>query len=357
MKTVCSGWTTRWTRVLAAAVLTVVVSVAPNQKIVAAGIAGEKAAAPSGLNANPPEPTLAGKAPAFWVISSRSISWTQLQNPADAVAQLRYFQVDRQGHTASAEEPELQEAVGNAETLWIVVHGNRMSSNDAIRFMWGFHEIVKDMDGPKMLWSWPSQPTVRGLARDSRLKAMRSVQEAALLTAWLDRLQPKGRVILVGYSFGAKTLLRAFAESVRTTRVENVQILGGDGEPWVHTAQRVELLLIAPAADASELNEALQAGKQAQVPFRIAMTVNSLDPALKWYRHLWKCRGPNAIGWILPCVAAETSPMLRIIDVTGEVGHTHQWQRYFQSRSVQAILKSSQVSIEAACVTQSGVNR
>jgi len=357
MKTVCSEWMIRWTSVLAAVALTVVISAAPNQKIVAADIAVETTAASCHSEALSSEQATSQNRPAFWVVSSRSVSWSQIQNPASAVSHLQFFLVDTQGHTTSAEEAALHEAVASTEALWIVIHGNRMSSSDALRFMWGFYKIAKDIDGPMILWSWPSQPTVRGIARDSRLKATRSVQEAALLTAWLNQLRPKGRVVLVGYSFGAKTLLRAFAESVQAISDGSSQIPSGDSEPWVQTAQRVELLLIAPAADASELNEAIQAGKQSQRPFRIEMTVNTMDPALKWYRHLWTCHGPNAIGWIVPCVTSDASSVLRIIDVTGEVGHTHQWQKYFQSRGVQAILEDLRDSHESRRLMQSQVNR
>jgi esterase/lipase superfamily enzyme len=357
MKTIVSKWKIWSVGVLAAVALTSVVSGTPNERIVVAGTAVEKTAASSDLDASSSERALPDNGPAFWVVSSRSISWAQLQDPAHAISRLQFFRVDSQGRTTSAEESELHEEVGSADNLCIVVHGNRMSFSDALRFMWGFYRITSKVDGPMILWSWPSQSMVRGIARDSRLKAARSVQEAALLATWLNQLRPKGRVVLVGYSFGAKTLLRAFAESRQAIRDGSSPIPRGDGESWVQTAQRIELLLIAPAADVSELNEAIQVGKQVQTPFRIELTLNNLDPALKWYRHLWTCRGPNAIGWIFPCVTSDASSVLRIIDVTREVGHTHQWQRYFQSRGVRAILENLQENIDSARLMQSQVNR
>ncbi|MGB9687276.1 hypothetical protein, partial [Thermogutta sp.] len=102
MKTIVSKWKIWSVGVLAAVALTSVVSGTPNERIVVAGTAVEKTAASSDLDASSSERALPDNGPAFWVVSSRSISWAQLQDPAHAISRLQFFRVDSQGRTTSA---------------------------------------------------------------------------------------------------------------------------------------------------------------------------------------------------------------------------------------------------------------
>lgn len=277
----------------------------------------------------------------FWVVSSRGISQSQLQDPVRAIPQLKVFAADESGRLSPAEPAAAEEAWRDAKALWVGVHGNRMSWASAVSFMREVRCAAGAPPDPMIVWSWPSQVQLRGIARDSRLKATRSMAEASLLAAWLRQLRPRGRLILVGYSFGAKTVLRAVVQSLNGQQTGGG--FGGNGQDSPQPAwkpKKLTLVLIAAAADPGELQRAIDAAARQHVALQIVLTLNSRDPALRWYRHLWGCHGPYAIGWALPCLReAPESVVLDELDLSRQVGHTHAWQIYLAAPALQRALR------------------
>lgn len=278
---------------------------------------------------------------AFWVVNTRGISQGQLQDPTQAISRLTVFAADENGRLSPRELSAAEQVWRDAETLWIGVHGNRMSATSAVSFMRMFREAAGSPSGTMILWSWPSQVQVRGVARDSRLKAARSLAEGGLLAEWLKQLQPRGRVILVGYSFGAKIVLQAVTQSLR-----GEQALGDSGSNGEHSShpawqpKELTLVLLAAAADPGELQRAVNTAAKNCVALRIILTLNSRDPALRWYRHLWGCHGPYAIGWALPYLRqTPDSVVLTKLDLSCQVGHSHAWQKYLAAPALQSALR------------------
>lgn len=278
--------------------------------------------------------------PAFWVIDTRRVPNNTITNPQEALTRVRYFAVDKCGTLRPLATDDRIDNIGDSQSLWIVVHGNRVDSGEALMFMKAFRRTVDQLglDGRFVLWSWPSGVLVRGIARDSRLKAARADLEASLLASWLARHELRSPIVLVGYSFGARTVLRAVAqvhsEGPSPTQSGSTTSSPGSDSQYI-------LLLVAPAIDAATFDRLADQAIDGGAHLKIAVTVNRSDPALRWYRHLWSCHGPDALGWQGPsCRTVQNlDGALDVLDVTRQVGHTHRWETYLGAPAVRRALQ------------------
>ncbi len=268
--------------------------------------------------------------PWFWVIDTRSIPTSALKNPTEALAGLRFFTVDETGAVRKLRSDDWVERIERGQPLWVVVHGNRVDSHEAFAFMMSFCRMSRQigLDGTFVLWSWPSGVMVRGIARDSRLKAMRADLESSALASWLASHSLRGPVNLVGYSFGARTVMQAVWQITMQRSVAASELLEMDAPSQDRPA--FTLFLIAPAMDTAAFDRMIQETVQANPSLRVFVTVNRLDPALRWYRHLWSYHGPSALGWQGPFCHTQKDLVdsLDVLDVTRQVGHTHRWETY-----------------------------
>lgn len=281
--------------------------------------------------------------PAFWIIDTRSIPGSMLNNPTEALKRIRLFSVDACGTLEDLTTEDWPEDIDEGKMLWLVVHGNRVTSNEAVVFMKSFRRVAEDIgiDGQFVLWSWPSGVMVRGIARDSRLKAGRADSEASLLAAWLARHPWRSPIVLVGYSFGARTVMRAVSQLAveqSSTPVARSATISQTKVPRAFV-----LFLVAPAIDSATFERLARQAVEHGISLKVVITVNQSDPALRWYRHLWSCHGPNALGWQGPYCSTirDLGEVLEILNVTRQVGHTHRWETYLDAPSLRRSLHTT----------------
>lgn len=277
-----------------------------------------------------------GAETAFWVIDTRCVSHSAIRNPQESLAQVRFFAVNQCGSISTLSSDDWITNAEDTRRLWLVVHGNRIDSGEAVVFMRAFRRTADQLglDGQFVLWSWPSEEIVRGIARDSRLKAARADLEASLLASWLARHRIPGPVVLVGYSFGARTVLRAIAQLQSEKQSAGSENVSAISDP--NSDPEFVLFLIAPAIDAATFDRFVDQVIERGVRLRIVVTVNRSDPALRWYRHLWTCHGPDALGWQRPyCRTVQNlNGSLKVLNVTRQVGHTHRWETYLLAPAI-----------------------
>jgi len=286
--------------------------------------------------------TQADHKPAFWIIDSRSIPSSMLSNPQNALTKIRLFAMDRCGRLRESNTEDWSKDVEDNQCLWLVVHGNRVDSNEAVAFMKSFRHAADHIgiNGQFVLWSWPSGVMVRGIARDSRLKASRADAEASLLAAWLLQRPSQTPVVLVGYSFGARTIMRA--ASLVALEQPSAPVTGSAAITQPKTPRAFVLFLVAPAMDSSTFERLARQTLERGVSLKIIVTVNRSDPALRWYQHLWSHHGPKALGWQGPycSTVGKLGQSLDTLDLTRQVGHTHRWEVYLGAPSVRRALQA-----------------
>lgn len=286
--------------------------------------------------------------PDYYIVDTRSISGTGLAQPEQALQRLVVRGGSLAGCSWSIPGEELDSVLATAEARWIVVHGNRMDRADAEVFMRGFLRTVHAENDRNVfiLWSWPAAPAVRGIARDSRVKAFRSDQEAGLLAEWLKEHPSPGDTVLVGYSFGARTILKALtqylADQESSTDQPPNQADSTAGEAKA-PAGRWTLILLAAAVDPGSLAKLAHLVREKDVPLSIVLTVNYSDPALRWYQHLFGCRSSQALGFTGPWCNTfrELGTRLEVLNVTSQVGRTHRWRIYLASPAVRSALHTA----------------
>lgn len=319
----------------------------------------------------------------FWIVSSRGVADPE-SNPDDAADRLRFYQAKAFGGWSSISTGDLAEAIAGEQPVVVWIHGNRMDFRDAVRSAAQLKRVLDRIDPDHsyrlVAWSWPADRMVRGVRQDSRLKACRSVQEAALLAYWIEQTLPHRTVVLVGYSFGAQTALKTAAQLVASRRSDGerntaawltsfqpgfsefgipgaVPPADGDGSgcpaeaavafalwdsPREQSAElHVRLLAAAAACPAGSLATWLGEDTAAALEF-IGVTRNPRDPALRWYTHLWSHGGPQALGAVGPCgVPPAIANALEVRDVSCQVGRTHDWEVYLSAPGFQDLLRQA----------------
>ncbi|MGQ9769464.1 MAG: alpha/beta hydrolase [Thermogutta sp.] len=280
-------------------------------------------------------------APAFWIVDTRLVPNHAIKDPKEAFSSVRFFTVDECGKAHKFHEEDWLDQLGHDQNLWLVVHGNRVDFEDALVFMRSFRRTADQLalHGRLVLWSWPSGVMVRGILRDSRLKAARADLEAALLAFWLARHNSGHPVVLLGYSFGARTVLRAISQLEPTNESQT----SGVSSSFSDTHPEYVLFLVAPAIDAGTFDRLVHQAIERGVRLRIFVTVNRSDFALRWYRHLWSHHGANALGWGGPACQTlrRLDGSLDVLDVTRQVGRTHRWQVYLKAPAIRNSLQTA----------------
>ena len=283
----------------------------------------------------------------FLVIDTRSIPTGTLKNPPEALTDLRFFAADESGMVRRLTTDDWVEDIEKEQPLWVVVHGNRVDSGETLAFMTAFCQMCRHvgLNGVFVLWSWPSGVMVRGIARDSRLKAVRADLESSVLASWLASHSLQRPVNLVGYSFGARTVMQAAWQIATQKSVALSDLPGADARS--HDSPAFTLFLVAPAMDTATFDRTIRETLEASPSLKVFVTVNKADPALRWYRHLWSCHGPSALGWQGPFYRTQKDLVdsLEVLDVTRQVGHTHRLEAYLSAPTLRRAFQKTDESL------------
>jgi hypothetical protein len=272
----------------------------------------------------------------IWLISTRELA--DDCQATGAVPRYWLFGADQQW--APSDEKAFLAAGHVAVPTIFVVHGNRADRDEAVSLGWDVLQCLRDEAPGRTfrlaIWSWPADRIQARFRIDVRTKSARSEQESYHLARLIDAMKPDAPVSLVGYSFGARTiggalnLLAGEAWAGRTLPERK-------GKP----PRMVRAVLVAAAADDSVL---LPSGSYAcalgQVE-QMLVTVNPTDNRLKWYRHLDRRGGPDALGLFGPACPDRLGPdekKLEVLNLRCEVGRDHTWASYVGAPSLRSRL-------------------
>ncbi len=163
-----------------------------------------------GVEADHPRPTTsADKAPDVWIVNTRRL-------PSDACGEggePDYWRMAADGSWTPAEAATLLAVSQGPIPLVVFLHGNRWDADRAAAEGLAFWGQLRDLAPAARfrfaIWSWPADRIARRNRPDLVVKNIRSREEAAYLARFLDRVAPDVPVSLVGYSYGAQTILVA----------------------------------------------------------------------------------------------------------------------------------------------------
>jgi hypothetical protein len=274
---------------------------------------------------------------------------------------------DGEWRTASADE--LRRAAGLRHTL-IYVHGNRGA--DALAVARGTELARRLAARPGadpfqlVIWSWPSGKIFRG-RRDFLHKSERTDTEAWYLAGLLQTFPAEAQVSILGYSYGARVVTGA-AHWLAGGRFEDRELPQRDArspaprtppqaaaqapaqataQPTAHQSPlespresphspRLRVVLAAPAMHWHWLGENSVQDRALEAIDRLTILYNPSDPALRWFKLVYPCERPQALGRVgiddqlLGAAAARVEQW----NIVSAVGRNHDEELLLRSSAV-----------------------
>jgi hypothetical protein len=267
-----------------------------------------------------------GNSADVWIISTRHL-------PSGACAdgaQPDYWRLAADGEWTPSDEAAFLAPDRARIPIVFFIHGNRWDADRAAAEGLAFCEQIKCLApgvGFRLaIWSWPADRISRRHRPDVIAKDIRSQDEAVYLARLLDRVNPDAPVSLVGYSYGAQSIVgslrllagQCFAGYTLQRRGQPRRV------PW-------SAVLVAGAMDAHALASADPAHSLLSQVDQVLVTCNCRDSNLKLYPLLYGWHGPKALGFAGPSCLDPDDPNSRkveVIDVTSAVGKRHDWECY-----------------------------
>lgn len=264
----------------------------------------------------------------YWLVRTYGLG-----DPGTQVADVQHLDIQRlAGDRWEISTPE-QLAVAASERRTVVyVHGNRSDDASAIaRGMTIGAQLSARADAPPLqvlIWSWPSGQVQRG-RKDFRAKSERTDTEAWYLGALLRQFSPHAEVSFLGYSYGARVVTGAL--HWKAGGEFEARTLSAGGDAGANSKYRVALL--APAVHWDWIAIDGTHGAALSVTERMLVLYNPCDPALRWYRFVYRCERPDPLGrygigddWL-----GEASARVDQWNVSPVIGKTHDEDAYLTS--------------------------
>lgn len=210
---------------------------------------------------------------------------------------------------------------------FIYIHGNladRCSAiNDGYLIRQYLNRVIADKNYKLVVWFWNTARTGAPIRQDAINAERRSQWESFYLARFLQSAPENAEIRLIGFSFGANTVLGA------------CQLLSG-GSVYGRTAQgtsgKIQSALLAPAVPTCAFIFGKE--KSLQCQNRCYVTVNQADSGLKWYRFITLGNHTEAMGRVgVAGVPASQKEKVAIYNVTNQAGATHDLQVYLGSIS------------------------
>ena len=271
----------------------------------------------------------------IWVISTRRMG--ELNCDFVSSRQMQVMRYDGQQWLASDLETLLGSAREDQLTV-IDIHGNRFTFEESLQAGWYIYNGLICQAPPTpirlVIWSWPSD-RVAGLLHDAREKAERTNSEGFYLGWFLNQLDPRSPVSLVGYSFGARIA------------TGGLHVLGGESlvghrlPAPVSAPRPIRTALLVAALPNHWLIPGQPHGRALLPADRLLVFYNPLDPVLKRY-HLIEPFRPEALGSTGLVGLGAIGPEAMHIEqrnVAGIIGRSHDLELYYQSPYIMSQLQ------------------
>lgn len=247
----------------------------------------------------------------------------------------------------STDLAELTTNAGSGRHVTLIyIHGNRVSSGDAIsQGMTVYRRLAvhapDDLAIRFVIWSWPSDK-VRGQIRDVRAKGVRTNNEGYFLGWFLSRLPSDASVSLLGYSYGARIATGALHVAAGGS-LAGCSLRDEREEAAGSAPNLMRVALLAAAIDRCWIMPGQPHGRALGLADEMLLLYNHCDPVLKRYGVVEKGSHPEALGYqgIGASCLGPDGDRLSQRDVCCTIGKTHDVYRYLYSPSLTARMSSN----------------
>lgn len=187
-----------------------------------------------------------------------------------------------------------------------------------------------------VIWSWPSQRNLLSIRRDARQKEQRADVESVYLARLLEQTPEDADICLVGYSFGARIVCGALE------LLEGGQVGGRrlqlDESDNTKPEDRYRVVMIAAAMDYNSLQPGRRYGDALRAVTQALFTMNTRDPALRFYRWLNPGQRQQALGRRGALLSGAGGLFAEVVNVTCQVGKSHELRDYLHASGMAARL-------------------
>ncbi len=265
-----------------------------------------------------------------WLVDSRSVS--PCRATEESLEKLRFYRLEQHSSgrcRLSWEKASLEEFLATndpSRPTVILVQGTHFSLKDDIECGLYFHKrLLANQNCRLVIWSWPSEGYIGGFRQDYQIKARYAEVQGQYIAYFLKRFEPESLVSLVGFSYGAKSIVETVEHLRRESPAE-------DGSLPVQCRN----FFIAPAIDQWSIIPGRRYGQTLGSVEKSLVIYNPIDKALKFYPMIFKfCGGPQALGRSGVPFASLTQDVrdkIQAIDISFVVGRRHEFFPYFNSQ-------------------------
>jgi hypothetical protein len=219
----------------------------------------------------------------------------------------------------------------------IIVHGSPASDDYVMGLSLDVYYSLSRFIGPEktvriVIWSWPADKLRASLIKDFRDQTVRGERQGYYLAHFIDDVRGSCRVLLVGYSMGARTASAAL-QLIAGGRVEATPAFRArqtDSRPIIG-------VLVAAAIDTTWLAPGNRYDRAVGQTEHFLVTVNSRDPILQRYPRLYGSKKAiqESIGFrgiANRTALRENASRYSQIDITQDAGPTHDIRSLTRSR-------------------------
>jgi hypothetical protein len=265
----------------------------------------------------------------IWLVSTRDLP--QCGDLDAAYRDLAYWRLDGDCQWSPTDAAAFQASDQSTMPTVVFIHGNQTDADEAVTKAWCALQLIHGEAAGRpfryVIWSWPADRVGRRTRPDVQLKAVYSDAESWYLAHWLDQFRPGVPISLIGHSFGPR-IIAGGLHLLAGGELAGRSMPQGTVNAWSKGRRNpVRVMLLAGAMDAEGLSPGGCYDRAVSLVDQLLVTCNECDRVLRWYPLMYGRGGPEAMGFVGPC-CVDDPQKLDVVDVSGSVGRTHDWQSY-----------------------------
>lgn len=275
----------------------------------------------------------------LWLLSTRRLPATADDGQVSFAPEVWQFDTVRGWVSSTLDELLLAGSQSTATNLFI--HGNDTAAQNAAEVGGALYQQLRFDAQPAaprqfVIWSWPSAISGAGVRQSAQINALRTNIEGYYLACYLSRVSSEVPIHLSGYCTGAR-IATGGLHLLGGGSLAGMQIANSNRPP----PHRTRAVLVAAAIP----NGWLLPGGPHELALsqldRLVITVNAVDPVLRWHPLMWGRGGPLALGMTglpIPLRLDDQQTQIVQLDLTRTLGRRHSWKYYRSTPEVIALL-------------------
>lgn len=283
-------------------------------------------------------PTLPPKTSDMWCVQTYGM---KVLHPE--LSQMEKINIQRKntdsGTWTHADDEEFFSTLTPGTAVYIFIHGNRCDISCAVNETYAMAQAISlnhSTSVRMVTWCWNSQKVSGNLRDEFNTKAYYADMQGFYLENFIRKIGSENPIILVGHSFGARSILCALHLRAGGT----FQGRGALDASFL-SAGPISAVLIASAVNQECFTHYGCFHSALDAAVRVSLTRNPSDPALHWYPKLWRGPArlnPGALGYTGPILTGISEQNRLKLDVINVNMRSHHFQDFFSYLEVRQAL-------------------